>query len=124
MTKQEIFDLMKGRISMSSIQEYSDVYVIFGRHGIVSFMGKYWDIWVTGVHHGKELSQRKVNSLSRRITASVRCHFHELTGESEARVQDSEGAYLAAVLLGAKRKRKASVKQLEVLRRARLRVGA
>jgi hypothetical protein len=124
MTKQELFNLMKGRISMSSIREYSGEYVLFGKFGIVSFMGDYWDIWVTGVHRGKDLSQRKVNSLSRRISASATCEFQELTGESEARVPDSEGAYIAAVLLGVRRKRKASVKQLEALRNARLKRAA
>jgi len=117
MNKQELFDAMKGRISMTAIQEYSGEYQIIGKFGMVSWMDDYWDIWITGVHHGKELSQRKVNSLARRINDRVKVGFQELTGESCGNVPDSEGAFICAVLLGARRKRKASVETLARLRK-------
>jgi len=63
MTKKEIYAAMGGRISMSSITEYSDEYQILGRFGMVSWMDGYWDIWITGIHHGKELSSKKVKHL-------------------------------------------------------------
>ncbi len=60
MTKKELYKAMDGRISMSSIGEYSDEIVILGKFGIVSWMDGYWDIWITGVHRTKELSSNKV----------------------------------------------------------------
>jgi len=117
MTKQELYDAMGGRISIKSIGEYSDEFVIIGKWGMVSWMDDYWDIWITGVHHGKELSQRKVNSLARRIEERVKTDFQELTGESTAMVADNEGAFISAVLLGARRKRKTSVETLARLRK-------
>lgn len=124
MTKQELFDAMKGRISITAIQEYSDEYVIYGKFGMVSWLDGVWDIWITGVHHGKELSQRKVNSLARRINERVKVDFQELTGESCGNVPDAEGAYISAVLLGARRKRKSSINSLANLRKTQFKGAA
>ena len=90
---------------MSSIGEYSNEMVILGKHGIVSWVDEYWDIWITGVHHGIELSQRHVNSLCERSKACGKCHFHELTGEATAVVEGTELAYQIALILGARKKR-------------------
>ncbi len=116
-TKQWLFDAMKSRISVTSIGEYSGEMQIICKFGLVSWMGDYWDIWVTGVHHGKELSQKKANNLSAAILDRVKCDFQELNRESVAHVPDDEGAYLCAVLMGARRKRKVSVSQLAALRK-------
>ncbi len=56
MTKKEIYEAMGGRISMSSIGEYSDEYQILGKYGMVSWMDGYWDVWINGL--GKDLSIR------------------------------------------------------------------
>ena len=105
MKKKEMYLAMGGRISMTSIGKYSDEVVIVGKFGMVSWMDDYWDIWITGVHHGKELSQRRVNSLCERSKACGKCHFHELTGEATAVVEDTELAYQIALILGARKKR-------------------
>lgn len=105
---------------MSAIKEYSGEYVIQGKDGMVSWMGDYWDIWLTGIHKGKEFSQRKVNFTLKRIEGLVKSVDQELNGEITAKVQDNEGAFLVAVLLGARRKRKASPNSLKALRKARL----
>ena len=117
-SKQEYFDAMKGRISKTSIREYSDEFVIQGKFGMVAWVG-YWDVWITGVHVGKELTQRKVNSLSRRIKEAAGTVFQELTGEAVGMAPDAEAAYLSAVLLGARKKRRVSDATLANLRKNR-----
>jgi len=116
-TKQELFDAMKGRISMTAIQEYSGEFQIIGKFGMVSWMGEYWDVYITGVHQKKELSQRKVNNLVSAISDSVGIDFMNASQESWGMVKDDEGAFLSAVLLGARRKRKDSTETLARLRK-------
>ena len=101
---------------MSSIGEYSGEYQILGKYGMVSWMDDYWDVWITGIHHGKELSQRKVKSLCRQIGDRVKCDFPELTGEANTIVDTHEQAYLVACILGARKKRQLSLESLEKLR--------
>ncbi len=101
---------------MSSIGIYSGEYQILGKCGMVSWMGDYWDVWITGIHHGKELSQRKVKSLCRQIGDRVKCDFQELTGEANTIVDTHEQAYLVACILGARKKRQLSLESLEKLR--------
>ena len=60
MNRKQLYEAMGGRISKTSIGEYSNDIVILGKFGIVSWMDDYWDIWITGVHHEKELSSKKV----------------------------------------------------------------
>jgi len=115
-TKQFLFDAMKGRISMSAIKEYSDENVIFGKFGIVSWMGDYWDIWITGVHQGKELGARKVNNLVSALPACVGEVDRKLKREATTLVRDDETAFQIAVLLGARKKRQVSPEELERLR--------
>ena len=81
-TKKQPYEAMGGRISMSSIGEYSDEIVILGKYGIVSWMGGYWDIWITGVHHGKELSSKKVFYLCSAIKPLVKTLDTGLTCEA------------------------------------------
>ena len=116
-TRQELYDAMGGRLSMIAIGEYSNEMQILCKFGLVSWMGDYWDIWITGVHNDAELTQRKVNSLSRRISQRVGIGFQELTGEAIGKVRDNEGAFICALLLGARRKRKSTPEQLANLRK-------
>jgi len=116
MNKQQIYDAMGERISMSSIAEYSGEYQILGKFGMVSWMGDYWDVWITGIHKGKELSQRKVKSLCRQIGDCVKCDFQELTREATTIVDTNDQAYLVACVLGARKKRQLSPELLEILR--------
>ena len=119
MTKQEIYNSLQGRLSITSIKEYSDEYVIFGKFGMVAPFDDGWDVWITGIHQGKELTQRKVNNLVSAISSKVGINLQNVNGESWGYVKDSEGAFLSAVLLGARRKRKVSPSSLINLRKAR-----
>ena len=103
---------------MSSIGVYSSEIVILGKFGIISWMDEYWDIWITDVHHGKELSSKKVFYLCSAIKPLVKTLDTELNCEAIGNVQGNEAAYLCAVLLGARKKRNSSPKQLANLKKA------
>jgi len=105
MTKKELYEAMGGRISMSSIGEYSDEYQILGKYGMVSWMGDYWDVWITGIHHGIELSSRRVKHLCERIKPLAKSIDTGFTGEATAEVLGNEEAYQIAVILGARKRR-------------------
>jgi len=105
MNKKEIYEAMGGRISMSSIREYSDEFQIIGKFGMVSWMGDYWDIWITGVHLDKELSSRKVKQLCERLKPMAKSIDTGLTCEATGVAKGNEEAYQIAVLLGARKKR-------------------
>ena len=112
MTKKEIYEAMGGRISMSSIGEYSDEYQILGKFGMVSWMDDYWDVWITGVHLDKELSSRRVKHLAEAMGPLAKSIDTAFTGEAVAIVPGNEEAYLCAVLLGARKRRKDTPKTL------------
>ena len=105
MTKKEIYEAMGGRISMASIGEYSDEIQILGKYGMVSWMGDYWDVWITGIHLDKELSSRRVKHLCERIKPLAKSIDTGLTCEATAVAKGNEEAYQIAVLLGARKKR-------------------
>ena len=105
MTKKEIYAAMGGRISKVSIGEFADEYQILGKYGMVSWMDDYWDVWITGIHHGIELSSRKVKHLAKAIEPLAKSVDTVFTGEATAIVPGNEEAYLCAVLLGARKKR-------------------
>jgi len=105
MTKKELYEAMGGRISMSSIREYSDEFQILGKFGMVSWMGDYWDVWITGIHLDKELSSRRVKHLCERIKPLAKSIDTGLTNEATAVAKGNEEAYQIAVLLGARKKR-------------------
>ena len=105
MTKKELYEAMDGRISMSSIGEYSDEYQILGKYGMVSWMGDYWDVWITGIHHGIELPSRKVKHLAKALGPLAKSVDTKLYCEAIAVVPDNEEAYLCAILLGARKRR-------------------
>jgi hypothetical protein len=100
MTKKQLYEAMGGRISMSSIGEYSNEIVILGKFGIVSWMDDYWDIWITGVHHRKVLSSKKVFYLCSAIKRLVKTLDTELNCEAIGMCTCNEAAYQIAVLLG------------------------
>ena len=106
MTKKQLYEAMGGRISMASIGEYSDEIQILGKYGMVSWMDDYWDVWITGIHRGIELSSRKVKHLAEAIGPLAKSIDTVFTGEAVAIVPGNEEAYLCTVLLGARRKRK------------------
>lgn len=120
MNKREIMDAMKDRISASNIIRYSGEWVIGCKFGIVSPTDNgQWDIFITGVHNGTTITTRKLRSLISTIFSQVGTDFEELTGEAEGLALDNEEAFLNAILLGARRKRKVSHKSLIQLRKAR-----
>ncbi len=118
MNKQELFNAMGGRISMTSIGEYSGTFQIIGKFGMIEWMDDYWDIWITGFHKGKELGTGKVNNLCRAIFDSVGMRCEKLAGEAYGKAKDNEAAFICAVLLGARRKRKDSIETLARLRKS------
>ena len=67
---------------------------------MVSWMDGYWDIWITGIHHGIELSSRKVKHLAEAMGPLAKSIYTAFTGEAVAVVPGNEEAYLCAVLLG------------------------
>jgi len=106
MTKKEIYEAMDGRISMVSIGKFEDEIQILGKFGMVSWMGDYWDAWITGVHLDKELSSRRVKHLAEAIRPLAKSVDTKLYCEAIAIVPGNEEAYLCAVLLGARKRRK------------------
>ena len=119
MTKKELYEAMDGRVSMSSIREYSGEFQILGKFGMVSWMDDYWDVWITGVHLDKELSSRKVKHLAEAIEPLAKSIDTKLTCEATGVVLGNEEAYLCAVLLGA-RKRRVDTPETLAKNRARL----
>ena len=91
---------------------------MIGKFGMIERGDGYWNIGITGIHKNKELSTRRVNNLARAISASVGIEINKLSGEALGRVRDNEGAFLCAILLGVRRKRKDSVKVLSILRKS------
>ena len=89
---------------MSSIGEYSGEYQILGKFGMVSWLGC-WDIWITGIHLGKELSSKKVKHLAEALKPLAKSIDTGLTCEATAVAKGNEEAYQIAVLLGARKKR-------------------
>ncbi len=116
MNKIQLYEAMDGRISMSSIGEYSNDIVILGKYGIVSWMDDYWDIWITGIHHQKELSSKKVFYLCTAVKPLVKTLDTELTCEAIGMCTSADAAYQIAVTLGARKRRNSSSKQLANLR--------
>ncbi len=118
MNRQQIYDAMGGKISMTSIGEYSGEFVITGKYGIVSWMDDYWDIWITGIHLEKELSSKQVFYLCTAVKPLVKTLDTKLTGEAIGMCTSADAAYQIAVILGARKKRNSSLKQLANLRNA------
>ncbi len=119
MTKKEIYAAMGGRISIVSIGKYSDEYQILGKYGMVSWMGDYWDVWITNIHSGVELSSKKVKHLAKALGPLAKSVDTKLYCEAIAVVTGNEEAYLCAVLLGA-RKRRVDTPETLAKNRARL----
>jgi hypothetical protein len=119
LTKKELYTAMGGRISMSSIGKFEGEIQILGKYGMVSWMGDYWDVWITGVHLDKELSSRKVKHLAEAIKPLAKSIDTAFTGEATAVVPGNEEAYLCAILLGA-RKRRVDTPETLAKNRARL----
>ena len=119
MTKKELYEAMGGRISMSSIREYSDEIQILGKYGMVSWMGDYWDVWITGLHHEIELPSRKVKHLAEALGPLAKSVDTKLYCEAIAVVTGNEEAYQCAILLGA-RKRRVDTPETLAKNRARL----
>ena len=69
---------------MVSIGKFEDEIQILGKYGMVSWMGDYWDVWITGVHLDKELSSRKVKHLCERIKPLAKSIDTGLTCEATA----------------------------------------
>ncbi len=90
---------------MVSIGKFEDEIQILGKYGMVSWMGDYWDVWITGVHLDKELSSRKVKLLCEALKPLAKSIDTGFTGEAVAIVPGNEEAYLCAVLLGARKRR-------------------
>ncbi len=116
MTKKEIYEAMDGRISMVSIGEFADEIQILGKYGMVSWMGDYWDVWITGLHHGIELSSRKVKHLCSAIKNLVKTLGTDLNCEAIGMCTCNESAYQIAILSGARKKRISSPNQLANLK--------
>ena len=90
---------------MVSIGEFADEYQILGKHGMVSWMDGYWDVWITNIHHEIELSSRKVKHLCECIKPLAKSIDTKLTCEATGVVKGNEEAYQIAILLGARKKR-------------------
>jgi len=97
---------MGGRISMVSIGKFEDEIQILGKYGMVSWMGDYWDVWITNIHSGVELSSKKVKHLAMAIGPLAKSVDTKLYCEAIAVVTGNEEAYQCAVLLGARKRRK------------------
>ena len=116
MTKKELYEAMDGRISMSSIGKFEGEIQILGKYGMVSWMGDYWDVWITGVHLDKELSSRKVKYLCSAIKSLVKTLDTDLNCEAIGMCTCNESAYQIAILLGTRKKRTSSPNQLANLK--------
>jgi len=90
---------------MVSIGKFEDEFQILGKYGMVSWMDGYWDVWITGIHHGIELSSRKVKHLAKALGPLAKSVDTKLHCEAIAVVKGNEEAYLCAILLGARKRR-------------------
>jgi len=90
---------------MVSIGKFEDESQILGKFGMVSWKDGYWDVWITGIHHGIELSSRKVKHLAEAIGPLAKSIDTAFTGEATAIVLGNEEAYQIAILLGARKRR-------------------
>ena len=104
---------------MVSIGKFEDEIQILGKYGMVSWMGDYWDVWITNIHSGVELSSKKVKHLARAIGPLAKSVDTKLYCEAIAVVTGNEEAYQCAVLLGA-RKRRVDTPETLAKNRARL----
>jgi hypothetical protein len=118
MNNKQLYEAMDGRISMSSIGNYSNEIVILGKYGIVSWMDDYWDIWITGVHDKKVLSSKKVFYLCSAIKPLVKTLDTGLNCEAIGMCTSNDAACQIAILLGARKKRISSPRQLANLKNA------
>ena len=69
-------------------------------------MDGYWDVWITNIHSGIELSSRKVKHLVKALGHLAKSVDTKLYCEAIAVVPGNEEAYQCAVLLGARKRRK------------------
>jgi len=72
---------------------------------MVSWMDDYWDVRITGLYHGMELSSRKVKHLAEALKPLAKSIDTGFTGEATAIVLGNEEAYQIAVILGARKRR-------------------
>ena len=119
MKKQELYDVCQGQISMLAMKEYSGANVISGKFGMIEKVGDFYDIWVTGVHLGKELSMKRV----RLVGAALKplCHSFDTAFNNELTclAKDENDLGALAKIIGARKKRRMSQSQLDNLAKGR-----
>lgn len=91
---------------------------IRGKWAVVTPMEDYWDVWIHNPQDlAKGLGARKVNNMLQAIKSCVKADFHELTGEAWFRVWDHKKISEIRQILGIRKKKRVSAKQLENLRK-------
>ncbi len=119
MTKQELFDAFDQKISKKAIVSRGDEYVIQGRFCVIAFEEPdLWDIWVCNpddLYSG--LGAKKVRNIcAELIKSAVNLPVRELTGETDTRTRDKGVILNNLSVLGIRKKRQVSPKQLEKMR--------
>ncbi len=117
LTKSEIIALFPD-ISPTAIRMGCDGMEIRGKWAVITPMEDYWDIWIHNPQNlSKGLGARKVTNMLETIKTCVKTDFHERTGEAWFRVWDHTKILLIRAVLGIRKKRKVSERQLEILRK-------
>ena len=118
-TQQYYYDACEGKISKKSIVQYSGDWVIMGKYGMIENLGSKtspeWDIWVTGVHHAKVLSTKRVKSVLSSLKPYVKCVDTHFNNEATALCTSENSIALVARVLGARKKRELSAESLAKL---------
>jgi hypothetical protein len=117
MTKDEIYDACQGKISKTSIKQYSGDWVISGKYGMIENLGNlnspHWVVWITGVHLDKILPTITINTVLSKIKSMVKSVDTTYNGEATCVCTDENQLGDLAILLGARRKRQISAEQKE-----------
>ena len=119
MNKEELYDACQGKVSKTSFKEYSGSMVISGKYGMIENLGDLtspcWDIWVTGVHLGKELSTNRINLLASALKPHVKRLDLTYNRELTCVCTDENKIGDLALLIGARKKMKMSPERLAKL---------
>lgn len=90
LSKQDLYEKLKGRISITAIKPRDSFYVVVGKFCIVELLNDVWDIWLCNTKDlTKGLSTKKLNLLAALFEQSpYKLNFTILNGEAIIRTKD------------------------------------
>jgi hypothetical protein len=120
-TKTDLFEFFDGLLSKSSIKQTDDgEWLARGKFGEISVMDDCIDVWLTSVHTGKELGQRKVNAILTRLPPNLEVDIDDCyVGEASFILPLDVGKddlMTIAILLGMRKKKVMSPESIAAAR--------